>query len=128
MKKMKLELILENQESMLIGRVSYNDNLIIDSDRSLQKLEKKLKILLSEFDGLEPDKIEFEHFYDVYALFQQFDFLKISKVAAHAGINAGLLRQYASQVKYPSANQAKKIENTIHELAEQMLHASLYVA
>lgn len=128
MKKIKLELIIESQESVLTGRVTYNDNLIVDSGKSLQILEEKLKVLLFEFEELEPDVIEFEHFYDVYSLFQQFDFLKISKVAQHAGINAGLLRQYASQVKYPSANQAKKIENTIHELAEQMMHVSLHVA
>lgn len=128
MKKIKLELIIESQESILTGSVTYHDHLIVDRDPSLQKLEEKLKVLLFEFEGLEPNRIEFEHFYDVYSLFQQFDFLKISKVAQHAGIHAGLLRQYASQVKYPSANQAKKIENTIHELAEQMMHVSLHVA
>ena len=128
MEKIKVELIIESQGSMLSGRVTYNDNLIVDSDPSLQKLEEKLKKLLFEFEGLEPKKIEFEHVYDIYALFQQFDFLKISKVAQHAGINPGLLRQYVSQVKYPSATQAKKIENTIHELAKQMMHISLHVA
>jgi hypothetical protein len=42
------------------------------------------------------------------SLFQQFDFLNIGKVAKRVGINVGLLLQYASQVKYPSAKQAQK--------------------
>lgn len=128
MKKIKLELIIESENSELTGRVTYNNNLIIDSDKSLLILENKLKNLLFEFEGLEVDRIEFEHFYDVYALFDQFDWLKISKVAEHAGINAGLLRQYASQVKFPSAVQAKKIENTLHHLAEQMMKVSIHVS
>lgn len=127
MKKIKLELIIESAEGVLNGRVNYNDNLVVDSAKSLPELEGKIKILLHDFEDLEPSSVEFEHSYDVYALFKQFDFLKISKVAEHAGINPGLLRQYASQVKYPSAEQAKKIENTIHHLAEQMMQASLHV-
>ena len=60
------------------------------------------------------------------SLFQQFDFLNIGKVAKRAGINAGLLRQYASQVKHPSAKQAQKIEETIHNLAADMSKAQVY--
>jgi len=127
MEKVKLELIIESDNGLLNGRVTYNDNLIVDSANSLSELEEKIKVLLRDFEGLELNRIEFEHSYDVFALFAQFDFLKISKVAEHAGINAGLLRQYASQVKFPSAAQAKKIENTIHHLAKQMMQASLHV-
>lgn len=127
MEKLKLELIIESDNGVLSGRVTYNDNLIVDSAKSLPELEEKIKVLLHDFEDLEPNRVEFEHSYDVFALFEQFDFLKISKVAEHAGINAGLLRQYASQVKFPSAKQAKKIEATIHHLAEQMMQASLHV-
>jgi predicted transcriptional regulator len=62
----------------------------------------------------------------MYALFQEFDFLNISKVAKYAGIHAGLLRQYSSGVKHPSLNQAKKIEDTIHRLADEMKKATIY--
>ena len=50
----------------------------------------------------------------------------ITKVAKRAGINPGLLRQYASLVKHPSATQAKKLENTIHQLADELKEAMLY--
>ncbi len=128
MEKVKLALIIESEGAELTGRVTYNDNLIVDSAQTLPELERNLKNLLFEFEGLKIETVEFEHFYDVFALFNKFDWLKISKVAEHAGINPGLLRQYASQIKYPSAVQAKKIENAIHQLATQMMQASVYVA
>lgn len=128
MKTIKLKLVIESQKLTLTGRVTYQDNLIIATDQSIQGLEEKLKQLLFEFEELAPDTIEFEPVYDVYSLFQQFDFLKISKVAQHTGINPGLLRQYTSQVKYPSITQTKKIEKAIHKLAEQMMQVSLHVA
>ena len=126
MKKLKLELIVERGEDSLAGRVTYNDNLIIENADTVNELEEKLKFLLVEFEGLKAESIEFECLYDVYALFKQFDFLNIGKVAERAGINAGLLRQYASQVKHPSAKQAQKIERTIHKLAEEMSKILVY--
>lgn len=126
MNKLKLDLIIERGENELSGRVTYKDSLIVDMAHNVADLEKQMKQLLHDFEGLDPDTVEFEHLYDVYALFEQFDFLNISKVAKHAGINAGLLRQYASGVKSPSANQAKKIEDTIHGLASQMQKAVVY--
>lgn len=119
-------MIVERGEDDLTGRVTYNDNLIIENADNVNDLEKKLKFLLLEFEDVDPDSIVFEHVYDVFALFQQFDFLNIGKVAERAGINAGLLRQYASQVKYPSAKQAQKIEDIIHKLAAEMSKALVY--
>lgn len=126
MESIKLDLIIERGEDGLWGRVTYNDNLIVDSGKSVAELQEKLKKLLFEFEGLSPESLEFEHFYDVYALFVQFDYLNITKVAKRAGINPGLLRQYASQVKHPSATQAKKLENTIHQLADELKEAMVY--
>lgn len=127
MEKLKLELIIERGKNELTGRVTYNDNLIIDYAKDVSSLSEKIKSLLCDFEDLDPDSFEFEYLYDIYALFQEFDFLNIGKVAKRAGINAGLMRQYASQVKYPSAKQAKKIEDTIqqlgHDMSEVLIHA-----
>ncbi|SDZ99676.1 hypothetical protein [Pedobacter hartonius] len=120
MEKLKLELIIERGENDLTGRVTYNNNLIIENAQDVHSLSEKLKVLLFDFEELDPDRIEFEYYYDIFSLFQEFNFLNIGKVAKRAGINAGLLRQYASQVKYPSAKQAKKIEETIHQLGHDM--------
>jgi len=126
MKKLKLEMIVERGEDNLTGHVTYNDNLIIESADNVNELEEKLKLLLFKVENVEPKSVIFKHLYDVYALFRQFDFLNIGKVAERAGINAGLLRQYASQVKHPSAKQAQKIEDTIHKLADDMSKALIY--
>jgi hypothetical protein len=123
-----IELIIEKGETGLWGRVNYNDNLIVEEAGNLNDLELNMKGLLNDFEGIDPQNIVFDIRCDVYALFQQFDFLNISKVAKHADIHPGLLRQYASGVKHPSLNQAKKIEDTLHRLAAAMQKASVYVA
>lgn len=121
-------MIIESDESReLTGRVTYNDNLIVDSADNITDLEEQLKSLLHEFEGVDPSQVVFEHQYDVYALFQKFDYLNISKVAQHAGINPGLLRQYASGVKNPSKDQARKIESTLHRLADELQNVHIFV-
>ena len=128
MEKIKIELVIEKGKGELWGTVKYNDNLIADSGSSIANLEQKFKKLLNDFEVVEPATIEFSHSYDVYALFQEFDFLNISNIAKRAGINPGLMRQYASGVKHPSLSRAKEIENVLHELAMQLSKTLVYAA
>lgn len=121
MKTQHIPLIIEKgDDNLLWGRVEYGDNLITDFGNTLPELEVKIKALLLEFEEVKPETIVFEHSYDISALFQRFDFLKISNVAEHAGMNPGLLRQYVSGAKNPSKDQAKKIERTLHQLAQEL--------
>lgn len=121
METVKIPLTIERgEDKQLWGRVEYNQNLMTDFADSVSELETKMKDLLCEFEELNPDTVEFEHLFDVSALFQRFDFLKISNVAEHAGMNPGLLRQYVSGAKNPSMEQAKKIEKTLHHLATEL--------
>ena len=126
MKNIWVELVIEKGEYEFWGSVNYNNNLIADSGKDIPDLEQKFKKLLKDFEGVDPDQVEFVHLYDVYALFQEFDFLNISKIANRAGINPGLMRQYASGVKHPSLSRAKEIENVLHELAEKMGKSHVY--
>ena len=128
MEKIRIELVIEKGDDALWGSVNYNDNLIADAGENISDLEEKFKKLLNDFESVDPEKIEFIHLYDVYALFQQFDFLNISKIAERAGINPGLMRQYASGVKHPSIARAKEIENVLHELATQLGKTLVYAA
>jgi hypothetical protein len=121
-----VELIIEKGDEGIWGRVNYNDNMIIEQADTFDDLKLRLKMVLHDFEGIDPESITFEVRYDVYSLFEQFDFLNISKVAKYAGIHPGLLRQYASGVKQPSLTQAKKIEETLHSLAGQMQKVSVY--
>lgn len=126
MKTVKINLTFEKSEDRkLWANLTYNENLISDFAENIPELENTMKSLLKDFEGLEPEQIEFVHHYDVYSLFQRFDYLKISSVAKHAGMNAALLRQYASGVKSPSLEQAKKIELALHKLADELSGASV---
>lgn len=127
MKMLVLELVIEKAEDQIWGRVQFNDNLISDFASSISELESKITALLADFEGVDQKSIQFEHHYDIHALFQKFDFLNISKIAVHAGMNPSLLRQYASGIKNPSAEQAKKIEKTLRQLAHELEQANVFV-
>ena len=122
----KILLIVEKSKGELYGRVQYEDNLIVDSAKSLDSLEKKFKKLLHEFHDVDTKKIEFEHVYDITALFDKFGYLNITSIAKRAEMNPALLRQYASGVKHPSPKQAKKLEVTIHQIGKELSGVAVY--
>ena len=126
MEKIILELVIERGDGDLFGRVNYDGNLIVDNAPTVAALENQIRVLLKEFDGIDADKVEFEHYYDVYALFEEFDFINITKFAKYAGINPGLMRQYASGVKRPKQVQAKKIEAAFHKLSHEINRIAIY--
>ena len=115
---MRLQLVLERDNGMLWGRVTYNKDLIVDSAATLLALEKKLRRVFQNFHRL--DNIEFDYVYDLTVFFEEFSFLNQSKIAELSGINPGLLRQYASGVKHPSREQANKIQKSIRDLAKTL--------
>lgn len=80
---------------------------------------------MTEWEGVSIDDISFEYEYDLTALFDVFSAIKINSIADMAGINKGLVRQYASGVKNASTQQAKKIEAAIRQLGERLIHVSV---
>jgi hypothetical protein len=61
----KLLLIIEKGADMdLWGRVSFEDNLIVDSAPSLESLEVKIKNILHDLHGVNPASIEIESIHD----------------------------------------------------------------
>ena len=123
---MKLLLVVEKDKGKIWGRITYKGNLITDYARNMETLEKKMAKLLKDFHSI--GNASFDHSYDLTVFFEQFDVLKQSKVAELAGINPGLLRQYASGVKHPSAEQTLKIEKAVHQLARELQSVSLHAA
>ncbi len=121
---MTVQLILEKEAGKLWGRVSHDDNLIVDSATTLQALEKKIRKLLKDYHQTED--VTFEYAYDLTVFFEEFNFLNQSKIAELSGINPGLLRQYASGVKNPSEVQAKKIQTAIRRLAVRLKNVQIY--
>ncbi|MDZ4710478.1 MAG: helix-turn-helix transcriptional regulator [Saprospiraceae bacterium] len=120
-----LDLIIERGKNKMIwGRVTYKSNLVVESSKTIPGLENKIKKLLLDFHGIK--EINFNHLYDLRAFFDRFDSLNQSKLAHLASINPSLLRQYASGTKFPSIQQASKIEKAIHKLAEELSKVSIY--
>lgn len=67
-----------------------------------------------------------EEQYNLQSFFEEHNYLNISAIAERADMNSSLLRQYAIGVKYPSLDQAKKIENTIHRLANELQSVTIF--
>ena len=119
---MTIFLIIEKSvDSLIWGRVEYQDNLLVDSAKNLETLERKFRRLLHDFHGIDPTKIKFEIAYDLSSVFQYKNFLNITAVAARAGINASLMRQYAVGIKHPSKEIVTKIEHTIKDLGRDLI-------
>jgi hypothetical protein len=79
----------------------------------------------ADWRGVRPEDLHFECTYDLTAFFEHFKELKISAVAARAGINPNLLQQYVSGNKRASESQAKKIEAAVHHLANELQQIAL---
>ncbi len=52
---------------------------------------------------------------------ETFDVVKVGAVAKEAGMNPTLLRQYLSGVKHPSREQALRVQNALHRVAQKLL-------
>lgn len=125
-KRLLIKLIIEGGDGSLWGRINYEDDLLVDEAATVEKLQAKMQQLLRDFCDLDSESYIFEVEYDLTAFFEQFDYLKITKIAELAGLNGSLVRQYATGKKFPSAQQAEKIENTIRQLATQLSKVHIY--
>ena len=119
-------LIVEKSEGELWGRVNYEDDLLIDSAKNIAGLERKIKKLLKDLHKIDPKDVVFEHQYDLTALFEQFNYLKITAIAERANLNAALLRQYVTGIKHASAKQTKKVEDAIHKIGKELSNIAVY--
>ena len=121
-----IQLIVEGDDGSLWGRVEYDDNLIVEEAKTVEELQQNIRKLLFDFHNLDPDSYDFQIEYDLTAFFNQFDFLKVTKIAELSGLNGSLVRQYATGKKFPSAKQAEKIENAVKRLAQQLSNIRIY--
>jgi hypothetical protein len=108
-KKILLIIEKENTSGELWGRVQYDDNLIVESAKTVEDLQNKMKVLLQDFHDVEPDQVKLDLAFDLTALFQE-----------RLGINRSLMGQYAAGIKYPSITRAKEIEKVIHGFGNEL--------
>lgn len=139
-KTQNIEVIVEKDDGLLLARIeNKGDFLPATSAKTVKGVISNLRALIKGYQKhegkndafwkkVDAEGIDFDIKYDLQAFFSEHDYLKQTKIAELAGLNPGLLRQYASGVKHPSSDQAKKIENAIHKLAKELQSISLYAA
>lgn len=120
----KAKLIVEKSDGALWGRTKIKGNLIVDSAKTLLQLKKQLKELAYELENVEIE--DFEVSYDLTTFFESHSYLNITDVAKRAGINAALMRQYASGVKFPSEERVDEIEKAIHQIGKELTKIKLH--
>lgn len=75
-------------------------------------------------EGVEVPELEFTYKYDLQSFFNYFSFLNVSKVAEIAGINASLMRQYASGVTTAGEKQYHKIRVAVDRIGKELIAAT----
>jgi predicted RNase H-like HicB family nuclease len=68
--------------------------------------------------------VEFDYHYDFSGFFHSFPFFNVSALAKEAGLNSSLLRKYKEGLAVASPSQKKRLEGTIHKIAERLRVAS----
>lgn len=63
---------------------------------------------------------QFDYHYDLSGFFKTYDFFDISALAGRLGLNASLLRRYKSGITKAETKQKEKIEQGIHNLANEL--------
>lgn len=139
-RKERIEIIIEKNDGLLWGRVEGKGRFMPSPyGTTTAKVIENLKELLADYlkhegkkdpfwSKVELKNLEFDFSYDLESYFQEHDYLKISSIAEQAGMNPSLVRQYASGVKFPSGDQAKKIREAIKKIAKELIQDSIYIA
>ena len=133
---MKIDVIIEKGKNEFWRRIEGYEFLPVTVGATVEKVLDNLKMLIADyieregkddkkFKRADVNKIEFDVHYDLRAFFDEYKFLNTSSIAALAGINLSLARQYVKGIKHPSTTQAKRVEATIRKLAEKMNRVSL---
>jgi len=63
---------------------------------------------------------EFDYRYDLSGFFKTYNFFDVSALAIRLGLNASLLRRYKSGISKAETKQKEKIEQGIHNLANEL--------
>ena len=85
---------------------------------------EEMKAIAAENNETLPD-IEFEFVFDVASLFDYYSYLNISAVAKKMGINASLMRKYASGVCAPGKNRLKQIQDCLKNISSELMTVRL---
>ncbi len=132
----KLEIIVEKNDGLLWGRVEGKNWMPTPYGTTIKELVENLKDLVAdhilhegkndkEWNSIDWQMLELVFKYDLAAFFETFNYLNLSAISARIGINRTLLNQYKTGNKYPSAEQARKIEDAIHAISAELGNVKL---
>ena len=79
---------------------------------------------VQEEEGNPLPELDFVYKYDMQSFFNYFSFLNISKLAEIAGINASLMRQYASGAATAGQKQYDKIRCAVEKVSRELAAAT----
>ena len=133
-----LQVIIEKSDSGLYGRIQGRKSyLLVIFGNFTKEVLQNFKELIKDYQKheknnnsfqlkLDTKNLQFEIVYDLQTFFNEYDFLNTSAIARHTNLNKALIRQYTTGKKYPSIEQAKKLEDFIHNLTKDLQKVSLY--
>ncbi|MFO7825196.1 MAG: hypothetical protein R6V72_14755 [Cyclobacterium sp.] len=87
-----------------------------------------MKKLLWEFESLDPETVEFNHYYQCPAFFSEFAILNRAELAMSAQIETARLEAFSSGKEKPTAEEAKRLEKALQELAARLIKTSLIIS
>ena len=136
-RKSNLEVIIERSEDHFWGRIEDHGFMPTGQGKTVSKLLQNIKDSIDDYvshegkkdkfwSKVDLDNVEFNISFDVQAVFEEFNELKISSIAQRAELNPSLVRQYATGNKFPSSEQVKKIEVALHDLAKRLKEVAIY--
>lgn len=130
---MKIEVIIERSSDGLFaayaeecignhGLAGYGDSVeeaLEDFNVSVTEMNE-----MRAEEGLPPVDVEISPKYDIESFFDRFPYLNVSRIAERAGINASLMRQYASGTTKAGQKQYDKIRKAIKAIATELSAAT----
>ena len=133
-----LQVIIEKSDDGLYGRIEGRKSYLpVTFGNSKKEVLQNLKELIKDYQKhekngdsfwlkLDTEALQFEIAYELQSFFSEHDFLNASAIARHANMNESLVRQYATGKKFPSVEQAKKLEDTIRQLTKELNKVLVY--
>ena len=135
--KIKLEVVIEKEKNHFWGRIEDKGFMPTGQGKTIDKLLKNILDSVQDYvehegrkdkfwNKINPTNVEFLIRYDLQAFFEEFEELKISSISKMTKLNKSLVRRYASGNKFPSLEQAKKIEIALHDLGQRLNNVALF--
>ena len=127
-----IEVFVEKAEDGTYWGTSQNfEGIVSTFGNSLEELKANFEEAFSDHMEVAKDtgeayadeyeKAKFSYSMDLSSFFDLVPELKISSIAKKANMNESLLRQYKNGLATASQEQAKKIEQAVHELGRELL-------